>query len=64
MILSRYQKSISNCCLASKLVDRTYIYDNSIENEDPNLLFRLTKGKLIKQYVSVIPEWARPIYNS
>lgn len=63
-IISRYQKSISNCCLASKLVDRTYIYDNSIENEDPKLLFRLTKGKLIKQYVSVIPEWARPIYNS
>lgn len=63
-IISRYQKSIWNCCLASKLVDRTYIYDNSLENKEATLLFRLTKGKLVKQYVGVIPEWASPIYNS
>ena len=63
-IISRYQKSISNCCLASKLVDRTYVYDNSVENKEATLLFRLTKGKLAKQYVKKIPEWAFPIYNS
>lgn len=63
-IISRYQKSLSNCCLVSKLADRTYIYDNSLENKDATLLFRLTKGKLAKQYVDVIPEWAIPIYNT
>lgn len=60
-IISRYQKSISNCWLASKLADRTYVYDNSVENEDARLLFRLTKGKLAKQYAAQIPEWALPI---
>ena len=63
-IISRYQKSISNCCLISKLVDRTYIYDNSVENKEAMLLFRLAKGRLVKQYVKMIPEWASPIYNS
>lgn len=61
-IISRYQKSLMNCCLVSQLVDRTYVYDNSVENEDAKLLFRLAKGKLVKQYVEYIPEWALPIY--
>lgn len=60
-IISRYQKSLMNCCLVSKLVDRTYVYDNSVENEDAVLLFRLSKGKLVKQYVDNIPEWALPV---
>lgn len=60
-IISRYQKSLMNCCLVSQLVDRTYVYDNSVENEDAKLLFRLAKGKLAKQYVEYIPEWALPI---
>ena len=63
-IISRYQKSLLNCCLASKLVDRTYIYDNSAENKNAILLFRLAKGKLIKQYVNDIPEWALTIYGA
>lgn len=63
-IISRYQKSLLNCCLVSKLVDRTYIYDNSVENKDAILLFRLAKGELIKQYVNDIPEWALAIYGT
>lgn len=63
-IISRYQKSLLNCCLVSKLVDRTYIYDNSVENSDATLLFRMTKGQIAKQYVNIIPEWAYPIFNS
>lgn len=39
-IISRYQKSISNCSIASKFVDRTYIYDNSIDYGEAQLLFR------------------------
>ena len=62
-IISRYDKSIANCCIVSHLADRTYIYDNSIENIDAQLLFRLTNGALAKQYVTQIPKWALPIYK-
>lgn len=60
-IISRYQRSISNCAAASQLVDRTYVYDNSIENVDARLLFRMVDGKLHKTYVETIPEWAQAI---
>lgn len=63
-IISRYQKSIYNCCIASKLVDRTYIYDNSVDKQEASLLFGLSKGKLIKQYTERMPEWALPIYDN
>lgn len=60
-IISRYNKSIANCCIVSEFVDRTYIYDNSIEDVDAKLLFRLNNGKLVKKYVDNIPRWAMPI---
>ena len=41
--------------------DRTYIYDNSIDDADARLLFRMTSGQLFKQYTDDIPEWAMPI---
>jgi predicted ABC-type ATPase len=62
-IISRYYKSISNCALLSQFVDRLYIYDNSAENEFPELLFRANGGKLIKQYAG-IHEWALPVYEN
>lgn len=62
-IISRYDKSIANCCIVSEFVDRAYVYDNSVENMDAQLLFRLSNGKLVKQYVDVIPRWALPIYG-
>lgn len=61
-IISRYNKSVANCCIVSEFVDRTYIYDNSIEDVDAKLLFRLNNGKLVKKYVDYIPRWAIPIY--
>lgn len=57
-IVSRYSKSIANCELVAALVDRLYIHDNSVDNEDARILFRLSEGKLEKQYVEDIPEWA------
>ena len=61
-IISRYGKSISNCCIAASLVDRAYIYDNSIDFADPQLLFKVTDGKIAKEYQH-INEWAQPIFN-
>ena len=59
-IISRYYKSLLNCKIASAYADRTYVYDNSKE-EEATLLFRMTNGKLFKQYLSEIPDWAKDI---
>ena len=61
-IISRYYKSIANCVLLSKIVDRLYVYDNSIENGLTELLFRANEGKLVKQYAPM-HEWAKLIYE-
>lgn len=60
-IISRYYKSITNAKLAIALVDRAYIYDNSVENELPQLLYRTTDGKIFKQYTNELPEWAQAL---
>lgn len=62
-IISRYTKSISNCCIASTFVDRLYIYDNSKDYEEAILLFRSVNGNVEKKY-SEINDWAIPILNS
>ncbi|HEV3271978.1 MAG TPA: zeta toxin family protein [Candidatus Methylacidiphilales bacterium] len=61
-ILSRYSKSIANCTVAVKLVDRAYIYDNSVDNADPVLLFRTENGALKKVYRTPVNDWAKPIF--
>lgn len=63
-IISRYYESIKNSCELTKIVDRAYFYDNSIDNKDAKLLFRLSEGKLAKQYTESIPEWAGIILNT
>lgn len=63
-IISRYDKSIANGCIVAELADRTYIYDNSVDNVDAELLFRLKDGKLVKKYVETIPQWALPVYEN
>lgn len=60
-IISRYAKSIINCGIASQYADRTYVYDNSTDAVEAQLLFRMTDGKVFKEYVTEIPEWAQGI---
>ena len=60
-IISRYYKSIENCKMVSSIVDRLYIYDNSIDGQDAQLQFRLTNGEIGKMYVNDLPEWAQSI---
>ena len=62
-VVSRYQKSILNCKHLAKKVDRTYLYDNSIDRADASLLIRFSDGKIVKRYVNEMPEWARQIIN-
>ena len=58
-IISRYNKSIIRGNIVSRFADRAYIYDNSVDNAEARLLFRLSGGKLIKLYTDEIPEWAQ-----
>jgi predicted ABC-type ATPase len=58
-VISRYYKSLINAEEAISFVDRAYVYDNSVDNQLPRLLYRTTDGRLFKKYVDDIPEWAR-----
>ena len=60
-IISRYTKSIINCETIAPLVDRLYVYDNSINDCDAQLQFRLSNGKLEKMYVEELPAWAKSL---
>lgn len=60
-IVSRYNKSIENCRTIAPVVDRLYVYDNSIDGQDARIQFRLTNGELAKMYVENVPEWAQII---
>lgn len=62
-IVSRYSKSIANCSICTQIVDRLYLYDNSIEYTEPLLLCRIKEGIIVKQYLNINP-WATSIIES
>lgn len=59
-IISRYGKFIANCAQLASVVDRLYLYDNSVDKVAPQLCFRASEGVLTKRYLPA-PDWARPI---
>ncbi len=63
-IISRYKKSIYNCIRISNVVDRLYVYDNSIDGEEAKLQFRLVDGGVKKLYVNTLSEWAKTILSN
>jgi predicted ABC-type ATPase len=62
-IISRYSKSIANCTQIAPLVHRLYVYDNSVENAFPKLLFRTADGVVEKIYATPNP-WANEILQA
>ena len=62
-VISRYYKSLINAEEAISIVDRAYVYDNSIDNQLPRLLYRTVEGNLVKKYTDDIPEWAKALVN-
>ena len=54
-IFSRYYKSLTFAAQAIRFVDRAYVYDNSRENELPQLLYRTSEGSVFKRYSYNIP---------
>jgi predicted ABC-type ATPase len=63
-IISRYQKAIINAIKVVGFADRAYFYDNSIDNQDAQILFRVIDGKFAKQYTEFLPAWTRDILDS
>ena len=57
-VISRYYKSLELAAQAISFVDRAYVYDNSRNNELPQLLYRTVEGKIHKTYVENIALWA------
>ncbi|KAB2903387.1 MAG: AAA family ATPase [Kofleriaceae bacterium] len=55
-IVSRYARSMSNLSAAIEIADRTYIYDNSIDDADATLCARTFEGQLRKIY-GELPAW-------
>ena len=60
-IFSRYYKSLTFAAQAIRFVDRAYVYDNSCENELPQLLYRTSEGSVFKRYTDNIPLWAESL---
>ena len=63
-IISRYQKAVVNAVKVMRFADMAYFYDNSIDNQNAQLLFRTTDGKFAKQYVDTLPEWTETIMDN
>ena len=45
------------------IADRIYVYDNSVDDAEARLLFRMTDGLLFKRYTDDIPLWAQAIID-
>lgn len=63
-IISRYEKAIINAIKVADFVDRAYFYDNSVDNQNAQLLFRSVDGKLAKKYADALPQWTETIIES
>lgn len=63
-IISRYSKSIVNCAVVARFVDRTYVYDNSVDGQKASRLFRTVEGKIHKVYQGNINLWAKIVLDT
>ena len=57
------ENSILNCRRVSLIAYRSYIYDNSIDNQEARLLFRMVDGKVFKRYFEELPNWVHTIIS-
>lgn len=63
-IISRYEKALVNAILVARFADRAYFYDNSVDNQNAQLVFRTSDGHFTKQYIPELPEWATKIFKN
>ncbi len=51
-IISRYEKSLVNCRKAALFADKTYLYDNSIDDHEVVPLYRMVLIRRTILYIS------------
>jgi predicted ABC-type ATPase len=59
-IIDRWGQSIANAASIAAEVDRFYVYDNSVDDRDAQLVLRAAEGHVVKAYGDA-PAWASPI---
>ena len=59
-IIDRWSRSISNCVLVANVVDRLYVYDNSVNERPAQLVVRASAGTVARRYAPARP-WMAPI---
>ena len=59
-IIDRWGRSIANAASIAAEVDRFYVYDNSVDDRDAQLVLRAADGRVVKAYGEA-PTWAEPI---
>jgi predicted ABC-type ATPase len=59
-IVDRWAKSIANAAAVAAEVDRVYLYDNSVDDRQAELVVRASAGRVVKAYVPP-PPWMGPI---
>jgi predicted ABC-type ATPase len=59
-ILDRWSRSIASCATVATEVDRLYLYDNSVNEREAQLVVRATEGRVARQYHPLRP-WMAPI---
>jgi predicted ABC-type ATPase len=59
-IVNRWARSIANAASVASEVDRFYVYDNSVDDRDAQLVLRAAAGRVTRTYVDP-PAWAAPI---
>ena len=66
-IFSRYDRTVDNIQKASRVADRTYVWDNSRQSGHSGVIYRfvmtMAKGKITK-LADPIPDWAHKMYRS
>ena len=61
-IVDRWGRSIANAASIATEVDRLYLYDNSIDDREAQLVIRASEGRLAKEYAQ-LPAWVVPIVD-
>jgi predicted ABC-type ATPase len=49
-IIQRFRGSLANASAAAAVVDRFYLFDNSVDRQAPRRLFRAADGRLAREY--------------
>jgi predicted ABC-type ATPase len=62
-IVTQYRESIARCCIAARMADGLYVFDNSVDGRTPGLLFHIRGGNLSNMSISNLPSWAYPIIS-